>query len=71
MNFRLGINTKRKQINNKIFTLLLITNSQHKYKKYLPKQIIKLMLSFMYNIDYMKIHKNIITDIIPKDMYQT
>jgi len=48
------LKNKRNTINNYILTLLLIANSKHKYKQYLPKPIIKYILSFMYDIDYMK-----------------
>jgi len=53
------LKNKRKNIHNQILTLLLIANSQHKYKKYLPKPIIKYMLFFMYDIEYMKNHHKI------------
>jgi len=39
-----------------IKTMLLISNHQHKFKKYLPKYITRMILKCLYDIDYLKLH---------------
>ena len=55
------LKNKRRPIQEKIFVVLLIANSQHKYKQYLPKNIMKYILSLVCEVEYMKNHDKIVT----------
>jgi len=48
--------SKRKTARHIINIMLLISNHQHKFKKYLPKYITKMILEYIYDIDYIKKH---------------
>jgi len=47
---------KRTNMYNTIKIMLLISNHQHKFKKYAPKYIIRMILEYLYDIDYLKIY---------------
>jgi len=54
------LKNKRILVNNKILMILLIIKYGHKYKKYIPNPIMKLILRYIYDIDYMMIHNMLI-----------
>jgi len=52
------VKSKRITMYETIKTILLIANHQHKFKKYAPKYIIKMMLEYLYDTDFLKVHNN-------------
>jgi len=51
---QLLLKEKRIKINNIILIIFLIMNSNHKYKKYLPKPIMKIILTYVYDVDFIE-----------------
>jgi len=54
------LKNKRKYMNNIIKCFLLIMKHKHKYVQYVPKVLMKIILEYMYDIDYLKCTKILI-----------
>jgi len=54
-----SLKNKRIIIKQQILTIMLIIKHGHKYIKYAPKTIMKIILEYMYDVEYIKMHETV------------